>query len=129
MGLLGVDGEHDLPGKRQLRDVGAQRLSDLGELAHLGDLRLALLGLQRVDGVLEEGLVLRESAVFGDAVVVLAGEKTGGERRPDGGAVLELVVERGVLDLEALAVEGVVLRLLGDGSDEVVPIWDVSCVW
>jgi hypothetical protein len=36
---------------------------------------------------------------------------------------LVLVVKRSVLDLKALAVEGVVLRLLGNGSNEVVPIF------
>jgi hypothetical protein len=60
-----------------------------------------------------------------DTIVVFTGKKAGGERRPDRGAVLVLVVEGSVLDLEALAVEGVVLRLLGDGSNEVVPA-DVS---
>lgn len=111
----------NLPRERKLRDGATKLLSDLGELSDLLDLGLALLGLQSADRVLEEGLVLRKAAVLGDAVVVLAGEETGGQRGPDGGAVLELLVQRRVLDLEALAVEGVVLRLLGDGGDEVVP--------
>lgn len=113
--------QEDLPCKRKLRNSATELLGDLGELPDLLDLGLALLGLQSADRVLEESLVLCKAAVLGDAVVVLSGEETGGQRGPDGGAVLELLVQRRVLDLEALAVEGVVLRLLGDGGDEVVP--------
>jgi hypothetical protein len=118
----------NIPGKRKLRDGAAQLLGDLGKVADLLELGLALLALQSLDGALEEALVGGETAVLGDAVVVLASEETGGERRPDGGAVLVLVVERSVLNLETLTVEGVVLRLLGDGSDKVVPRNAVSRV-
>lgn len=111
------------PGKRKLCDSATKLLSDLGETLDLLDLGLALLSLERLDRALEEALVGSETAVLGDAVVVLASQKTRGERRPDGGAVLVLVVERSVLNLEALTVEGVVLRLLGDGSNEVVPTY------
>ena len=93
----------------------------------------------------EEVAVVGEAGTFGNAVVVLAGEESGGERGPDGGTVLfsrsasrfaidsersenylVLVEERLVLDLEALTVEGVVLRLLGDGGNEVVLLGDLS---
>jgi hypothetical protein len=104
-----------------LCNVATELLGDLGEASDLLDLGLALIGLEGLDGALEEALVGSETAVLGDAVVVFASKKAGGERRPDGGAVLVLVVERSVLDLETLTVEGVVLRLLGDGSNEVVP--------
>ena len=117
--------QRNVPGKRKLCDSATKLLSDLGKALDLLDLGLALLSLERLDRALEEALVGSETAVLGDAVVVLASQKTRGERRPDGGAVLVLVVERSVLDLEALTVEGVVLRLLGDGSNEVVPT-DVS---
>lgn len=111
----------NIPGERELRNVATELLGDLGEAADLPDLGLAVLGLQRGDSALEECLVVGEAAVFGNAVVVLASKETRGKRRPDGGAVLVLVVEGSVFDLEALTVEGVVLRLLGDGSNEVVP--------
>ena len=111
----------DVPGKRKLCDGATKLLSNLGKTPDLLDLGLALIGLKSLDGALEEALVGGETAVLGNAVVVLASEETRGERRPDGGAVLVLIVEGSVLDLEALTVEGVVLRLLGDGSDEVVP--------
>jgi hypothetical protein len=111
-----------LPGKRELCDRATQLLGDLGQTSDLLDLGLALIGLQSLDRALEEALVGGETAVLGDAVVVLAGEKTRSERRPDGGAVLVLVVEWSVLNLEALTVEGVVLRLLSDRSNEVVPV-------
>ena len=117
--------QRNVPGKRKLCDSATKLLSDLGKALDLLDLGLALLSLERLDRALEEALVGSETAVLGDAVVVLASQKTRGERRPDGGAVLVLVVERSVLNLEALTVEGVVLRLLGDGSNEVVPT-DVS---
>ena len=111
----------NIPGKRKLCNAATQLLGDLGKVADLLDLGLALLTLQSLDGTFEETLVGGEAAVLGNAVVVFASEETGGERRPDSGTVLVLVVEGSVLDLEALTVEGVVLRLLGDGSDEVVP--------
>jgi hypothetical protein len=111
----------DVPGKRELCDSATELLGDLGKTSDLLDLGLALVTLESLDRALEEALVGGETAVLGDAVVVLAGKKTGSERRPDGGAVLVLVVERSILDLEALAVEGIVLRLLGDRSNEVVP--------
>lgn len=99
-----------------MRDVATQPLSDLGQLPDLGDLCLALLALQLLDGALEETLVGREARVLRDAIVVLASQETGGERRPNGGAVLELVEEGSVFDFESLAMEGVVLRLLGDAG-------------
>ena len=111
----------NIPGKRKLCNAATQLLGDLGKVADLLDLGLALLALQSLDGAFEEALVGGETAVLGDAVVVFASEETGGKRRPDSGAVLVLVVEGSVLDLEALAVESVVLRLLSDGSDKVVP--------
>ena len=116
----------DLPGERKLCNSATQLLGDLGKITDLLELGLALLSLQSLDRAFEEALVGGKTAVLGDAVVVLAGEETGGKRRPDGGTVLVLVVERSVFDLEALAVEGVVLRLLGDGSNEVVPVNAVS---
>lgn len=65
-----------------------------------------------------------EAGAVGDAVVIFAGQEAAGERGPDGGAVLELLEQGGVFDFEALAVEGVVLRLFGDGGDEVVLLGD-----
>ena len=61
-----------------------------------------------------------EAGPFGDAVVVFAREQAARERGPDRGAVFELVEKGRVFDLEAVAVEGVVLGLFGDGGDEVV---------
>lgn len=108
------------PGEGELRRVAAQPLGDLGQLLDLLDLGLALVRLQALDRVLEELLVGREPRALGDAVVVLARQQAAGEGAPDGGAVVELVEQRLELDLEPLAVEGVVLRLLGDGGDQVV---------
>lgn len=102
------------PGERELGDVSAETLGDFCELLDLLDLGLAGLGLELVDGPLEERLVGGEAGIFGDAVVVLSGQKTAGKRGPDGGSVLELVVQGCVLNFEALTVEGVVLRLLND---------------
>ena len=42
--------------------------------------------------------------------------------------ILELLVQRRKLDLEALSVEGVVLRLLRNGRDQVVLFSDLSCL-
>ena len=115
----------DVPGKRKLCDGATKLLSNLGKTPDLLDLGLALIGLKSLDGALEEALVGGEAAVLGNAVIVLASEKARCKRRPDGGAVLVLVVERSKLDLEALTVEGVVLRLLGNGSDKVQTRGDV----
>ena len=114
------------PGEREVGSSGTETLSDLGQLAHLLDLGLALLGLEALDGALEEGLVGGEAGVLGNAVVVLAGEQAAGKRRPDGGAVAVLLEERSVLVLEALAVEGVVLGLLDDGGNQVVLLGEVD---
>ena len=105
---------------------GTKALSNLRQLAHLLDLSLTLLGLEALDGVLEESLVCGEAGVLGNAVVVLAGEQAAGERRPDGGAVAMLLEEGSILVLEALAVEGVVLGLLDDGGDQVVLLGEVD---
>jgi hypothetical protein len=56
---------------------------------------------------------------------VFSSEETRGKRGPDSGSVLVLIVQRSKFDLEALAVEGVVLRLLGNGSDQVVALGDL----
>ena len=118
----------NIPCERQLCNSATELLGDLGKTSDLLNLGLALFALESLDGALEEALVGSETAVLGDTVVVLAGEETGGKRRPDGGAVLVLVVERSVLDLEALTVEGVVLRLLSDRSNEVVPLCELATV-
>ena len=96
-------------------------------LRYLLDLGLALRTLELLDGVLEEGLVSGKARILRNAVVVLAGQKTGSERRPDGSTVLVLVVEGGVLDLETLSVECVVLGLLSNGSNQVVLLGNLSC--
>ena len=114
------------PRERQLRCGTAQLLRERGQLPDLFDLRLAVGRLELLDLRVEDGFVVVEAGTLGDAVVVLAREQAAGERRPDRGAVLELLEERGVFDLEALAVEGVVLRLLGDGGDEVVLLRDLG---
>ena len=87
---------------------------------------MALGTLELLNSVLEECLVSGKAGVLGDAVVVLAGQKTGSERRPDGSTVLVLVVERSILDLETLSVECIVLRLLDDGSNKVVLLSNLS---
>jgi hypothetical protein len=95
-------------------------------LKYLLDLGLALRTLELLDGVLEEVLVGGKAGIFRDAVVVLASQETGSKRRPDGGTVLVLVVQRSILDLETLSVEGVVLGLLSNGSDQVVLLGNLS---
>lgn len=113
------------PGEGQRRGGGAEALGDRRQLLHLLDLGLALGRRERLDGALEEVAVVRQPRVLRDAVVVLARQQSRRERRPDGRAVLELLEQRRVLDLEPLPVEGVVLRLLDHGGDEVVPLGDV----
>jgi hypothetical protein len=95
-------------------------------LANLLDLRFALIGLQRLDRAFEEVLVVCEARVLWNAVVVLASKKTRREWRPDSSAVLELVKERSVLNFEALAVESIVLRLLGDRCNQVVSLSNLT---
>ena len=124
------DGRHvlvlDTPRQAELRDIATKLLRNLSKLPHLGNLRLALLGLQLLDGALEEALVVRKTRVLWDAVVVFASEQARSKWGPDRGAVLELIEQRRVLNLEALAVEGVVLRLLGNGRNEVVLLGDLG---
>jgi hypothetical protein len=108
------------PGEGKLSHVTTQSLGNGSQLLDLLNFGLALVGLQLLDAVLEEGLVCGVARVLGNTVVVLAGQETRGQRRPDGSTVLELVVQRSVLNLEALAVEGIVLRLLDYRSNEIV---------
>lgn len=98
-------GVHCAPCESELCRVSAKTFSDLGELADFLNLGLALLGLELLDGGVEEFLVVGEAGTLGDAVVVFGSEQSGGERTPDSCAILELVVEGLVFDLEAFAVE------------------------
>ncbi len=72
------------PSQRKIGHRAAQALGNLGELLDLLDLLLASCRVERLDitrhgtGV---GVVPR---TIGDAVIVLAGEHAGVERRPDG---------------------------------------------
>ena len=59
------------------------------------------------------------------AVVVLAGQQAGRERTPDRGAEADVAVEPRVFVLDALAMEQVVLRLLGDRLVQVMALRDV----
>ena len=114
------------PGQGQLRGVAAEPLRHRGQLAHLLNLGLALGLLQALGRVGEELGVVGEAAALGHAVVVLARQQARRERAPDGGAVRELLVQRRVLDLEAVPVEAVVLRLLHDGRDQVAGLGDLG---
>lgn len=108
------------PRQSQVCRGASQLLSNLGQLAHLLNLGLALLGAQSLGCISKEVLVGGETRIFGDAVVVLAGEETAGQRTPDSSTVAQLVKQRLELNLKALTVEGIVLRLLGHGGNEVV---------
>lgn len=114
------------PRESQLRSVTTKLLRNRRQLPDLFDLGLTLGGLQLLDRVLEEALVGRESAVLGDTVVVLAGQETRCQGRPDGCAVLELLKEGCVFDFEAFTVEGVVLGLLDHRGDQVITLCDLS---
>jgi hypothetical protein len=88
-----------------LRDIATKTLSNLCQALDLLDLGLALGSLERRSSGIEEVLVVGEARALWDAVVIFACEETGSKRGPDGCSVLELLVERSVFDLEALAVE------------------------
>lgn len=135
LNLLNLGGSQDhsadvgvleAPGQGELRCVSTQALGNGSELLDLLDLGLSFLGLQGLDGLAEELLVGGEAGALGDAVVVLSSQETRGQGRPDGGTVVELLEEGLILDLEALTVEGVVLGLLDNRSDEVVSLGDLS---
>lgn len=49
------------------------------------------------------------------------------QRRPDGRAVLVLLVQGSIFLLEALTVESVVLRLLDDRGDKVALLGNIAC--
>jgi hypothetical protein len=93
------------PSQAQLSDIASETLSDLGQALDLFNLGLAFRGLEGSCSRIEKVLVVGEAGALGNAVVVLAGEETGGERGPDGCTILELLVKRRVFDLETLAVE------------------------
>ena len=108
------------PREGELGRRTAQLLGDGGELFHFFDLGFALRGLELFDFAAEQVAVVVQAGTFRDAVVVFPRQEPARQRRPDRRAVAELVEQRRVFDLESLAVECVVLRLFGDGGDEVV---------
>ena len=108
------------PREGELGRRTAQLLRDGGELFHLLDLGFALGGLELFDFAAEQVAVVVQAGPFRDAVIVFPRQKPARQGRPYRRAVAELVEQRRVFDLEAFAVEGVVLRLFGDGGDEVV---------
>ena len=113
------------PREGELGRRAAQLFGDGGELFYLFDLGLALGGLELFDFAAEHVAVVVQAGAFRDAVVVFPRQKPARQRRPDRRAVAELVEQRRVFDLEARAVEGVVLRLFGDWGDEVVFFCDL----
>ena len=108
------------PREGELGRRTAQLLRDGGELFHLLDLGFALGGLEFFDFAAEQVAVVVQAGPFRDAVVVFPRQKPARQGRPYRRAVAELVEQRRVFDLEAFAVEGIILRLFGDGGDEVV---------
>lgn len=112
------------PSNRKLGTVPTHFLGDGGKLLDFLDLGLSSGTLQFLDSILEDGLVGGEARIFRNPIVVFPCKQSRRQWRPDSGAILEFLEKWGVLDLEALAIECVVLRLLGDGSDEVVGICD-----
>ena len=64
------------------------------------------------------------AGAFGHALVVLAGQQPARQRAPDGGAQPDFLVQMGVFDLHALAVEHVVLRLFHLRGDQVFAAGD-----
>ena len=115
VGVLGAPRQRQL-GERAAELVGDRaQLLDLGHGGRVGD----LLGQPAVAGQGAAGVV-------GNAVAVLAGEQPRGQRAPRRGAVAELVEQVGVLDLDALPLEQVVLRLLGDRLVQVMPLGDLD---
>ena len=93
----------------------------------IGRSRSTLASAVPSDSTLAEPLVAgqRATRVGGDPVLVLARQQAGGERAPDRGAETDVGVQPGVLLLDLVAVEQVVLRLLHDRLVQVVPLGDL----
>jgi hypothetical protein len=106
------------------RPLAARAHAHFGELLDLRNLLLALLRLQLRDCVLERRRVRVEAAALGYSVVVLAGEQAAGEGRPDRCGHAAVFVQGRILLLEALAMEGIVLRLFDDGTSEAESVSD-----
>ena len=108
------------PGQRHLRHADAQLSSDGDQLAGLVDPP----GVGQ--GRLEPFILFKGSAAAGgDAIVVLAGQQARSQRAEDSGPQPDIPVEAGVLVLDLLAVEHVVLRLLHDRLVQVMLIGDL----
>ena len=105
------------PRDRELRQGDAELRSDDAKLAHTP------IGVCIGDVILEPSVAgKRRSAPRRDAVLVLAGQESGGERAPGGQAETDPLVERSELLLHLVALEEVVLRLLHDRLVQVVTI-------
>ena len=108
------------PGQRQLRQRAVELVGDPRERLHLGVARLV------GEDVLEP-LVARQggAAALRDAVDVLARQEARGERAPGREPEPDVLVEAGVLTLDAPPLEDVVLRLLHHGLAQVVAVGDL----
>lgn len=106
------------PGDTELWEGGPEFLGDCGELLQDLDSSLGLEAREFFLHPIELGV--GEAGVFGNALVVFAGEDTSGEGGKGGSAEADLGIEAGVFDLEAVSFEDVVLRLLHGGRREVV---------
>lgn len=71
-------------------------LSKLAQLLDLADLLLAFLLVERLERALEEVFVVRIARVLRNAVVVLASQQSGRERREYGCACAVLLVYRAI---------------------------------
>lgn len=60
------------PGEGKRSSVASELLGNLGELADLLNLGLALGRLERLDSVAEEGGVVLKTRILGDSIIVLA---------------------------------------------------------
>ena len=116
------------------------RTPTFGELLDLFDLGLSFFSLESIGRVGKEFLVGGIATVVWNTIVILAGEQTGGKRRPDlyiksgksseekvmtdGSAETIFLVERLIFNLEALTVEGVVLALFSARTDQVQLVGD-----
>ncbi|GAO49825.1 hypothetical protein G7K_3963-t1 [Saitoella complicata NRRL Y-17804] len=108
------------PSQGKLSGGGTEFLGDLGELTNLLELGFSFLGGETITEFLHDGVIAGKAAVLGDAVVVLSGQDTRREGRPDGGTILVQLEQRHKLLLELVALKEVVLRLVDRGRDEVV---------
>src|SRR5271154_2428646 len=109
------------PSQSQCSGAAANFLCKFGEFLDLCNLGFADICVQLITESFHEWIVFHcETGIVRNTVVVLAGQETTCEGRPNCGAVMVKLVQGSIFLLETIASEEIVLWLVSNGSNQIV---------